>query len=39
LTYLVDCQDDSELCNLMDELKTQLPGSTFSFVDQRTTPG
>ena len=39
LPYLVDCQDDSELCNLMDELKTQLPGSTFSFVDQRTTPG
>jgi uncharacterized membrane protein YhiD involved in acid resistance len=39
LTYLVDCQDEGELCSLMDELKTQLPGSTFSFVDQRTTPG
>lgn len=39
LTYLLDCQDQDELCKLMSELKAELPTSTFSFVDQRNTPG
>jgi len=39
LTYLVDCQDQDELSKLMDELKAELPTCTFSFIDQRNTPG
>jgi uncharacterized membrane protein YhiD involved in acid resistance len=38
LTYLIDCQDQEELSRLMDALKTELPTSSFSFIDQRNTP-
>ena len=33
-TYLIDCSDDASLSSLMDELKSNIPGSEFSFVEQ-----
>ena len=33
-TYLIDCSDDSSLSRLMDDLKSNIPGSEFSFVEQ-----
>jgi hypothetical protein len=39
LTYLVDCRDQHQLAELMDELKVTFPRSTFSFVEQGNAPG
>lgn len=38
-TYLIDCSDDSSLSHLMDDLKSNVPGSEFSFVEQDNTIG
>jgi hypothetical protein len=38
-TYLIDCTDDSTLSHLMDDLKSSVPGSEFSFVEQDNTIG
>jgi uncharacterized membrane protein YhiD involved in acid resistance len=39
LTYLMDCQDQAKLARLMDELRTSIPGCSFSFIDQNHIPG
>ena len=39
MTYFMECRDQSELTKLMDDLKVNLPGCTFSFVDQSNLPG
>ena len=33
-TYLIACPSDKELALLLDELRSQFPGSEFSFVEQ-----
>ena len=38
LTYLLDCPDQQSLAALMDDLQAKIPGCSFSFVDQKTTP-
>ena len=38
-TYLIDCSNDSSLSDLMDDLKSTMPGSEFSFVEQDNTFG
>ena len=39
LTYWMNCKDQAELAELMDGLEKQIPGCSFSFVDQSNTPG
>ena len=39
VTYLIDCSDDSSLSHLMDDLKSHIPGSEFSFVEQDSSIG
>lgn len=34
MTYLLDCRDQDALAQLMDTLQEQVPGSSYSFVDQ-----
>jgi hypothetical protein len=36
-TYLIDFSDDASLSGLMDDLKSNMPGSEFSFVEQDNT--
>ena len=38
-TYLVDCDDESVLARMMDDLKQALPACTCSFVDVNSMPG
>jgi hypothetical protein len=38
LTYWVDCKDQNQLARLVDDLKADLPGCAFSFVEQGNTP-
>jgi hypothetical protein len=38
-TYLIHCPDDATLTRLMDDLKKQLPGAAFSFVEQDNSLG
>lgn len=39
LTYLIDVRDQTEVAELMDELKARMPGCSFSFVAQSNVPG
>jgi uncharacterized membrane protein YhiD involved in acid resistance len=39
LTYWLNCKDEAELAKLMDDLEKQIPGCSFSFIDQSNTPG
>jgi uncharacterized membrane protein YhiD involved in acid resistance len=38
LTYFLDLQDQQQLARLMDELKSNIPDCSFSFVDQNHVP-
>jgi uncharacterized membrane protein YhiD involved in acid resistance len=38
ITFLLDCKDPQKLARLMDDLKANLPDSSFSFVDQGDMP-
>jgi Domain of unknown function (DUF4956) len=38
LTYLLACPDQQLLAALMDDLRSKLPGCSFSFVDQKSMP-
>jgi hypothetical protein len=38
LTYFLDLQDQQQLAKLMDELKSNIPDCSFSFVDQNHVP-
>jgi hypothetical protein len=38
LTYWLDCRDQQQLAQLMDDLKVSFEGCTFSFVEQSNTP-
>jgi len=38
LTFLLDCKDPQKLARMVDDLKTSLPGCSFSFVDQGDMP-
>jgi len=37
-TYLVSCDDQETLAQLMDSLSQRVPSSTFTFIDQNTLP-
>jgi hypothetical protein len=39
LTYWMDCKDQASLAKLTDDLEKQIPGCSFSFIDQSNTPG
>ncbi len=38
MTYLLDCRDQDTLARLLTELQQQVPGCSFSFVDQNSLP-
>jgi hypothetical protein len=38
LTYLLGCKDQSVLAKLMDELTSNIPDCSFSFIDQNSMP-
>jgi hypothetical protein len=38
LTFLLDCKDPQKLARMVDDLKANLPGCSFSFVDQGDMP-
>lgn len=38
LTYFLDCKNQAVLANLMDDLRAEVPGCTFSFIDQKSLP-
>jgi hypothetical protein len=38
LTFFLDCKDPQKLARLVDDLKANLPGCSFSFVDQGDMP-
>lgn len=38
ITYLLSCSDSAVLARIMDDLKRQVPGCSFSFVDQGSMP-
>ena len=38
VTYLVSCNDQEALAELMDSLSKRIPSSTFTFIDQNTLP-
>jgi uncharacterized membrane protein YhiD involved in acid resistance len=38
MTYLLSCSDSAVLAHIMDDLKRQVPGCSFSFVDQSSMP-
>jgi len=37
-TYLIACDDQKALAQLMDALSERIPSSTFTFIDQNTLP-
>ena len=39
LTYFMDCRDQEALARLMDDLRGEIPGCSFSFIDQNSMPG
>ena len=39
VTYFLDCRDQNVLARLMDEMKSVVPQSAFTFVDQNSMPG
>jgi len=38
MTYLLDCRSQDALAQLLAQLQEQVPGVSFSFVDQNALP-